>query len=33
MTRVRVLALSELPPNKGVLVSLNGQNVGVFRRG
>ena len=30
---MKVLALSELPPKKGVLVSVNGHNVGVYRRG
>ena len=33
MARVRVLALSDLKAGKGVLVSVNGQDVAVFRRG
>jgi len=33
MPRVKVLALSELPPGKGVLVTVNGHDVAVFRRG
>ena len=33
MARVKALALSDLPPTKGVLVSVNGHNVGVYWRG
>ncbi len=32
MARVKALALSEVPPGKGVLVSVNGRDVAVFRR-
>jgi nitrite reductase/ring-hydroxylating ferredoxin subunit len=30
---VKVLALSDVPPGKGVLVSVNGRDVAIFRRG
>ena len=33
MARVKVLALAELPPDKGALVRVNGHDVAVFRRG
>lgn len=33
MARVKVLALSELPSGKGVLVAVNGHDVVVFRKG
>jgi nitrite reductase (NADH) small subunit len=33
VARVKVLALSELPSGKGVLVAVNGHDVVVFRKG
>lgn len=33
MARVKVLELADLPPGKGVLVSLDGRDVALFRRG
>ena len=33
MGRVKVLALSDLAPGQGVLVSVNGTSVAVFKRG
>jgi nitrite reductase/ring-hydroxylating ferredoxin subunit len=33
MARVKVLAVSDLPPGKGVLVSVDGRDVALFRRG
>ena len=33
MTRVRALALAELPPGKTALVSISGVDVAMFRRG
>ena len=31
--RVKALAVADLPPGKGVLVSVHGQDVAVYRRG
>jgi nitrite reductase/ring-hydroxylating ferredoxin subunit len=33
MARVKVLEASDLPPGKGVLVSVDGRDVALFRRG
>lgn len=33
MARVKVLEASDLPPGKGVLVSVDGREVALFRRG
>jgi len=33
MPRVKVMAAAELTPGKGALVTVNGQDIALFRRG